>query len=61
MKYTLMTGEKVENLRYCATGVGVWEQSQYFWYNGKKVCEMYNSETGEVKLLDANGDEVLIF
>lgn len=27
MKYTLMTGEKVENLRYCATGVGAWEQS----------------------------------
>lgn len=30
MKYTLMTGEKVENLRYRATGIGAWEQSQYF-------------------------------
>lgn len=61
MKYTLMTGEKVENLCYRATGVGAWEQSQYFWYNGKKVCEMYNSETGEVKWLDANGDKILMF
>ena len=33
--YTLLNGAKVENLRYAATGKGAWEQSQYFWYNGK--------------------------
>ncbi len=49
MKYTLMNGEKVENLRYCTIDVGAWEQSQYFWYNGEKVCELYNGETGEIK------------
>ena len=57
--YTLITGEKVENLIYRATGVEAWEQSQYFWYDGKKCCEMYNAETGEVKLVDAMGNDIL--
>ena len=38
--YTLLNGAKVENLRFAATGKGAWEQSQYFWYNGKKTCEL---------------------
>lgn len=59
--YTLLNGAKVENLRYAATGKGAWEQSQWFWYNGKKTCELYNAETGEIKWFDASGKEVLIF
>ena len=61
MKYTLMNGARVDNLQYRATGKESWEQSQYFWYNGKKTCEMYNTETGEIKWFDASGKEVLIF
>ena len=59
--YTLLNGAKVENLRYAATGKGAWEQSQWFWYNGRKTCELYNTETGEIKWYDANGKEVLMF
>lgn len=59
--YTLINGTKVENLAFHSTGVESWEQSQYFWNYGRKVCEMYNSETGEIKWYDANGDEVMIF
>lgn len=33
----------------------------YTWRNGQKVCEMYNRETGEVKMVDAMGREVLDF
>lgn len=58
--YTLMNGEKVENLRFASTGVGAWEQSQYYWYYGKKVCQMYNGETGEIRLVDAAGKDVEI-
>lgn len=61
MMYTLMNGERVENLRHVSTGVEDWTQSQYFWYDGKKTCEMYNAETGEIKWVDASGKEVLIF
>lgn len=28
--YTLMNGEKVENLRFASTGIEAWEQSQYY-------------------------------
>ena len=59
--YTLMNGAKVNELSYVSTGVEAWEQSQYFWYNGEKVCQMYNTETGEVRLIDANGNDVLMF
>ena len=61
MKYTLMNGSHVDNLQYRATGKGSWKQSQYFWYNGKKTCELYNTETGEIKWFDASGKEVSIF
>ena len=61
MKYTLMNGARVDNLQYRATGKEGWEQSQYFWYDGKKTCELYNTETGEIKWFDANGKEVLLF
>ena len=44
--YTLMNGAKVNELSYVSTGIEAWEQSQYFWYYGKKVCQMYNTETG---------------
>ena len=46
---------------YRATGKESWEQSQYFWYNGKKTCELYNTETGEIKWFDASGKEVSMF
>ena len=52
---------RVDNLQYRATGKESWEQSQYFWYNGKKTCELYNTETGEIKWFDASGKEVLLF
>ena len=61
MKYTLMNGARVDNLQYRATGKESWEQSQYFWYNGKKTCELYNTETGEIKWFDASGKEISIF
>ena len=56
-----MNGKKVADLMYVLTGCESWEQSQYFWYDGKKVCQMYNTETGEIKLIDANGNNVLDF
>ena len=59
--YTLVNGKKVENLTYADTGVGAWMMSPYFWWNDKKVTELYNSETGEIKWCDANGDEILMF
>ena len=61
MKYTLINGTRVDGLQYRATGKGSWEQSQYFWYNGKKTCELYNTETGEIKWFDASGKEVSMF
>ena len=61
MKYTLINGTQVDNLQYRATGKESWEQSQYFWYNGKKTCELYNTETGEINWFDASGKEVLLF
>lgn len=59
--YTLMNGSKVENLTFTQTGFDGWEQSQFFWRDGKKVCEMYNGETGEIKWVDANGKEIVNF
>lgn len=61
MAYTLMNGEKVENLTFHATGVEAWEQSQYYWWNGQKVCDMFNSETGEIKTVDARGNDIVYF
>jgi len=58
--YTLMNGEKVENLRFASTGVEAWEQSQYYWYYGKKVCQMLNGETSEVRVIDVYGNDVEI-
>ena len=55
--YTLLNGEKVENLRFSA-GTGSWEISQYFWSDGKKAQMAYNTETGEIKLYDAYGNEI---
>lgn len=56
--YTLINGEKVDNLQFRA-GKGVWEISQWYWYDGKKVQQAYNTETGEIKLYDAMGRDVL--
>ena len=59
--YTLLNGSKVEELCFHSTGVEAWEQSQYFWQNGIKTCFLYNTETGEVRCVDAMGREVINF
>ena len=59
--YTLVNGEKVENLSFIPTGFESWEQSQYYWNNGNLVCEMFNSETGEIELFDNYGNKILDF
>ena len=43
------------------TGCEAWEQSQYYWCNGQKVCDMFNSETGEIKTVDARGNDIVYF
>ena len=58
--YTLENGRVVENLTYEDIENG-WMVSPFFWWNGRKVREAYNAETGEIKLIDTKGDEVLIF
>ena len=60
MLYTLVNGKKVKNLPHVFVG-SVWEMSPYFLHDGEKVCEMLNTETGEVKWFSANGKEVNIF
>ena len=57
--YTLINGTKVENLQFSA-GHGAWEISKWYWYDGKKVQQAYNTETGEIKIYDAYGNEILI-
>lgn len=55
--YTLLNGTKVENLQF-VHGFGPWEVSQWYWLNNKKVQQAYNSETGEIKILDVYGNEL---
>lgn len=57
--YTLLNGQKVKQLSFRSTGKESWEQSQWFWNNGKKCALLYNTETGEILAIDANGDEIL--
>ena len=59
--YTLLNGTKVQNLSFRSTGKESWEQSQYFWQNGVKLCLLYNTETGEVRCFDAMGEETIKF
>ena len=61
MKYTLMNGERVDNLQYRATKKESWKQRQYLKKKKKKTCELYNTETGEIQWFDASGKEVLLF
>lgn len=58
--YTLLNGTKVKELRF-TQGNGSWEVSQYYWYDGKKVQQAYNTETGEIRIYDAFGNDVLLF
>lgn len=55
--YTLLNGCKVENLSF-AHGIGPWEVSQWYWLDGKKVQQAYNTETGEIKIFDVYGNEL---
>ena len=56
--YTLINGRKTRELQF-RPGQGSWEVSQWYWYDGKKVQQAYNTETGEVKIYDAMGRDVL--
>ena len=56
--YTLINGQKVKELSFRSSGVESWEISQYYWLDGKKVQQAYNTETGEIKILDAMGREL---
>lgn len=57
--YTLLNGKKVQNLQF-TQGNGPWEVSQWYWYEGKKAQQAYNTETGEIKIYDAMGNELYI-
>ena len=59
--YTLLNGQRVNELSFRSTGKESWEQSQWFWDNGVKTCLLYNSETDEVKCYDAMGNEKIKF
>lgn len=56
--YTLENGRVVENLTYEGIENG-WMVSPFFWWNGRKVREVYNAETEEIKWIDIKGDEIL--
>lgn len=56
--YTLENGRVVENLTYEGIENG-WMVSPFFWWNGRKVREVYNAETEEIKWVDIKGDEIL--
>ena len=57
--YTLLNGQKVNELSFRSTGVESWEQSQWFWNNDKKCVLLYNTETDKMLCIDANGDKIL--
>ena len=59
--YTLLNGQRVNELSFHSTGKESWEQSQWFWDNGVKTCLLYNSETDEVKCYEAMGNEKIKF
>lgn len=56
--YTLENGRVVENLTYEGIENG-WMVSPFFWWNGRKVREVYNAETEEIKRIDIKGEEIL--
>ena len=56
--YTLENGRVVENLTYEGIENG-WMVSPFFWWNGRKVREVYNAETEEIKWIDIKGEEIL--
>lgn len=58
--YRLVNGERVENLSFHHEPGTPWEQSQFYRdeNTGKLICQLYNSETGELKIVDARGRDV---
>lgn len=57
--FNLLNDSKVQELTFHPTGVGSWEQSQFYWFNGQKACQMYNSETGELQIVNAYGQQII--
>lgn len=55
---TLENGRVVENLTYEGIENG-WMVSPFFWWNRRKVREVYNAETEEIKWIDIKGEEIL--
>lgn len=55
--YRLVNGEKVENLSFHHEPGTPWEQSQFYRdeQTGKLLAQLYNTETGEIKIIDAMG------
>lgn len=55
--YRLVNGERVENLSFHHEPGSPWEQSQFYHdeKTGKLVAQQFNSETGEIRLVDAMG------
>lgn len=53
--HTLVNGKKVENLEF-RTGLNGWEISQYYYYNNELVQQQYNTETKELKIVNAKGE-----
>lgn len=53
--YTLVNGAKVDELRF-THGNGAWEISQFYYYNGELVQQAYNTETKELKVINAKGE-----
>lgn len=55
--YTLENGRVVENLTYKGIENG-WMVSPFFWWNGRKVREVYNAETEEIKYKRGRNSEL---
>lgn len=55
--YRLVNGQKVENLSFHHEEGTPWEQSQFYRdeETGKLLAQQYNTETGEVRVIDAMG------
>lgn len=58
--YRLVNGERVERLSFHHAEGTPWEQSQFYRdeNTGKLLARCYNTETGEIKTIDAMGRTV---
>lgn len=58
--YRLVNGEKVEHLSFHHEPGTPWEVSQFYRdeNTGKLLQQQHNTETGEVRIVDARGNPV---